>query len=132
MYYLDEHKRYNTNYGLSQLDRKIKTLSVDYFKIDEFDFSRFLNFITKYASQLAYFNDRNSIDGDWSSFFKNDPTLSVLRLAYFSYDELKPFDSNSKNKSNDSLYDELEKLIYKFIFIESNLSKLEIFSQFKI
>ncbi len=129
MYFLDENKRYNTNYGLSQLDRNIEALSVDYFKIDEFDFSRFLNFITKFASQLTYFNDRNFIDGDWSSFLKNDPTLSILRLAHLSFDELKPIDST--RKFDDYLFNELEKIIQKFNFIESNLIKLEAFPQFK-
>lgn len=129
MYFLDENKRYNTNYGLSQLDRNIEALSAEYFKIDEFDFSSFLNFITKFASQLTYFNDRNFIDGDWSSFLINDPTLSILRLAHISFDELKPIDSN--RKFDDSVFNELKKLIQKFIFIESNLIKLETHSQFK-
>ena len=85
MYFLDENKRYNTNYGLSQLDRNIEALSDEYFKIDEFDFSSFLNFITKFASQLTYFNDRNFIDGDWSLFLLNDPTLSIFKTSSYFY-----------------------------------------------
>ena len=57
MYFLDEYKTYNTNYGLSQSDRGLEGLSED-FLIDQFDFSRFINFISNYAKQVAYFNEK--------------------------------------------------------------------------
>lgn len=138
MYFLDENKTYNTNYGLSQTDRVLDALSVDFFSIDQFDFPRFLNFISNYATQVSYFNERNTLDGDWTSFLNNDPTLSLLRLAFHSYDELMPFDDKLKNNfsSNVNIRDLLffysEKLIKQFIFIEQNMTKLDSFPQFKL
>ena len=56
MFFLDADKTYNKNLGLSQSERAIAALNKDFFLIDEFDFKSFVEFLPKYASQIAYFS----------------------------------------------------------------------------
>ena len=90
MFYLDSDKTYNQNLGLSQSDRFLEALEKDFFLIDEFDFKSFIEFLSAHANQIAYFNDRNILDGDWTSFFNHDPTLSLLKIAFYDIALIQP------------------------------------------
>ena len=90
MFFLDADKTYNKNLGLSQSERAIAALNKDFFLIDEFDFKSFVEFLPKYASQIAYFSENNTLEGDWTSFFNNNPTLSLLKIAFYNTSLIQP------------------------------------------
>ena len=78
MFFLDADKTYNKNLGLSQSERAIAALNKDFFLIDEFDFKSFVEFLPKYASKIAYFSENNTLEGDWTSFFNNNPSNFII------------------------------------------------------
>jgi hypothetical protein len=136
MYFLDFNRTYNKNLGLSQNDRIINALDSGYFLIDEFDFSKFIEFTTRFASQIAFFNEKNTLDGDWTSFFQNNPTLSILRLAFYNIESLhvesKFLSPNTAEKDYIiAIHDELELLIKHFYAIDLIIINLTEYSDYK-
>jgi inorganic pyrophosphatase/exopolyphosphatase len=129
MFYLDVDNTYNKNLGSSQNDRFLNALNENYFLIDEFDFKSFIHFISQHASQVAYFNEKNILDGDWKSFFYNDPTFSVLRLAFYidnsSGNTQKPiniYERKNKKILVKEIQFTLNQIISHFKKIEENLN----------
>ena len=88
MFDLAPDKKYLNNLGLSNHERISESLHPEYFTIDEIDIYKFVNFISSYSPYVAYYNEQNKLDGDWSTFFTNDSTLSLLRLSSFNNVEL--------------------------------------------
>ena len=115
MFFLDANKTYNKNLGLSQSDRSTTAINEDFFLIDEFDFKSFIEFLPKYATQIAYFNEGNILDGDWTSFFNNNPTLSLLKVAFYNISLIQP--SHDPYKLKEKV---LEKGIIENIFLNLN------------
>ena len=137
MFFLDANNTYNNNLGLSQKDREVLAFLPDYFLIDEFDFSKFIDFTSKYASIIAFFNERDSLDGDWTSFFKNDPTFSLLRLSFYNTKQLNFFDEkvnlfNNQEELKQLIFSNIEILINNFLFLETNLINLHIYPEHKL
>ncbi len=137
MFYLDINKTYNQNLGLSQKDRFLTALEKDYFLIDEFDFECFINFISNYASKITFFNNKNILDGDWTSFFNNDPTISLLKVAFYKTSLIQPkenyFSSTKKTKKKilENISVNINHLIKHFYDIEVSIANLLPFSDFK-
>ncbi|MEB3282326.1 MAG: hypothetical protein VKK42_25745 [Lyngbya sp.] len=70
--------------GVSQRDRLLKALEPDYVSVDERDLSDLLTFVQQYATKLNYYDESNTIKGDWSSFFAGDVQQMV---AYINHPE---------------------------------------------
>lgn len=136
MYFLDANRTYNKNQGLSQNDRIINALDSGYFLIDEFDFPKFIKFSTRFASKIAFFNEKNTLDGDWTSFFQNNPTLSILRLAFYNIESLqvdnKLLSPNTAERDYIiAIQDESELLIKHFYAIDQIILNLTEYSDHK-
>jgi hypothetical protein len=138
MFYLDIDKTYNQNLGLSQNDRLLKALEKDFFLIDEFDFKSFIEFTSAHANQIAYFNDRNILDGDWTSFFNHDPTLSLLKIAFYDIALIQPKEyyflhkkRNTAKAVQENIIFNLENLLKHFKSLELNLTNLQLYADFK-
>ncbi len=58
--------------GVSQRHRLLRELEPDYVAVDERDTSDLLAFVQEYATKLNYFDESNTIKGDWSAFFAGD------------------------------------------------------------
>jgi hypothetical protein len=70
--------------GVSQRDRLLKALEPDYVSVDERDLSDLLTFVQQYATKLNYYDESNTIKGNWSSFFAGDVQQMV---AYINHPE---------------------------------------------
>lgn len=62
-------------------------LQPNYFKIDDKTLQDFSVFATKYGQLISFFNDNNRPDGDWSVFYRNDPTISLFFLQSLETDK---------------------------------------------
>ena len=138
MFFLDANKTYNNNLGLSQSDRSTTAINEDFFLIDEFDFKSFIEFLPKYATQIAYFNEGNTLDGDWTSFFNNNPTLSLLKVAFYNISLIQPSHDPYKLKEKvlekgiiENIFLNLKDLLNHFKSLELSLSNLQDYPEFK-
>ena len=138
MFFLDANKTYNKNLGLSQSDRSTTAINEDFFLIDEFDFKSFIEFLPKYATQIAYFNEGNILDGDWTSFFNNNPTLSLLKVAFYNISLIQPSHDPYKLKEKvlekgiiENIFLNLKDMLNHFKSLELSLSNLQDYPEFK-
>jgi hypothetical protein len=69
-----------------QSSRYQKKLLPDYFRIDEKTLTDFCNFAARYGKLISFFNISDRPDGDWSFFFRDDPTISLLFLQSLNTD----------------------------------------------
>jgi hypothetical protein len=88
--------------GTSQQQRILKALLPGYVAVDERDIDDLKSFVTNFAKEIWFFNDKNKTDGNWENFFKNksldttykltDPHYSLfysfLRLFKFAQDDI--------------------------------------------
>lgn len=66
--------------GVSQSDRLLKELELNYVAVDERDLSDLLIFVQNYATKLNYYDDTNTINGDWSHFLAKDVNQMVAYI----------------------------------------------------
>ena len=69
--------------GMTQDERRIKALDPEYVKIDERKVEDLLKFMTDFASQINFYDEKNQIDGDWQDFFKSDINILILLVTKF-------------------------------------------------
>ena len=68
--------------GTSQAGRIQKALDPQYIRVDERSIRDLLDFASKYAKELRYFNAHNQADGDWSDFLRENALDQIM--AYLS------------------------------------------------
>ncbi|MFK0731364.1 MAG: hypothetical protein ACFKPT_02875 [Gloeotrichia echinulata GP01] len=66
--------------GTSQRNRLVKALKPDYVAVDERSLEDLLKFAQQYSQQLKYYDESNTLQGDWSPFFKGDVKKMVAYL----------------------------------------------------
>jgi hypothetical protein len=127
-------KRYKSNFNkLSQLDRRLPEIDVNYVYPNERSSDQLLNYTFKYSKFLNYYNNQNNIDGNWQEFYSAnfEVLLSILKqIDFYEYKEkfqlvqeniynsYDIFSINiSLNKLFDFLFDLLDDIedIYKLI-----------------
>lgn len=69
--------------GMTQDERRIKALDPGYIKIDDRKISDFLKFMSDFAGQVNFYNEKDKIDGDWQDFFKSDKNILILLITQF-------------------------------------------------
>ncbi|MCF8297679.1 MAG: hypothetical protein K9J13_09075, partial [Saprospiraceae bacterium] len=74
-----------SNKGTSRDERFIPALDDEYFKIDDRTLNDFASFAVKYGTLINYYNEDNKLDGDWSSFFKDDESFILININAFKY-----------------------------------------------
>ena len=69
--------------GMTLDERRIKALDPGYIKIDDRKISDFLKFMSDFASQVNFYNEKDKIEGDWQDFFKSDKNILILLITQF-------------------------------------------------
>jgi hypothetical protein len=72
------------NNGASREDRLNYALDPEFFKIDNRGLNDFADFAVKFGELLNYYNGENNIDGDWSTFFKDDESFILIQINAFN------------------------------------------------
>lgn len=85
--------------GTSVLNRVLAALSTGYARVDERSEADLLLFAKRYASYLNYFDNSNTVDGDWEALMKMDISVVLATL----------------NKLNLHAISDYKKLLYKRI-----------------
>ena len=70
--------------GSSQSGRFPEALGNTHFQIDERKLEDLLDFCSQFSNEVSYYGFDDTVSGNWSSFFANDPSLilaEVLRLS---------------------------------------------------
>ncbi len=70
-----------TREGTSQLNRVLAALDVHYADVDERTATDLILFAKKYAAYLNYYNENNSIDGDWQPLMIMDVSVTLATLS---------------------------------------------------
>jgi hypothetical protein len=81
----------NNNYlvrsGTSQDDRYKNLLDPKKVLIDERTISDFILFAQKYSKYIKYYNEQNTVDGNWQEFWKNDISATLAGVVAFDLNE---------------------------------------------
>ena len=77
------------NLGLTHKDRQLKELDASYFKIDERSIDDFINFAAKFAQFINYYNSKNDLDGDATSFIAQDTTILLIHISSYKIDAIR-------------------------------------------
>lgn len=126
---------------ISNHDRLQKKLSAGYFRIDDKTIDDFSRFAAQYGKLISYFNDKNRPDGDWSVFFKNDPTISLFILQSLDTERFMEQCSTflhlfEKAKVKESKVNALQNFVRLsttlFDEVEQTISNLHIFNEFHL
>jgi hypothetical protein len=71
--------------GTSQYTRALDSLSPNYALIDERNMSDLLSFAAEYSKLLHFYNEKNTIDGNWQPFWLKDISIFLADLAHTDY-----------------------------------------------
>ncbi len=81
----------NNNYlvrsGTSQDDRYKNLLDPKKVLIDERTISDFILFAQKYSKYIKYYNEQNTVDGNWQEFWQNDISATLAGVVAFDLNE---------------------------------------------
>jgi hypothetical protein len=69
--------------GMTQDERRIKALDPNYVKIDDRKISDLLKFMSDFASQVNFYNEKDKIEGNWQDFLKADRNILILLITEF-------------------------------------------------
>ena len=140
MYQLVKHSNQFLNLGTTQRDRDKYALKPDYFEIDEFNVSQFIEFVSDYSKNMAYIDAENRVVGDWSSFFRRNSTMCLLRLISLKTKGLKlRFITNQSDTQESSIQKEkgqvnenlVEDIINLFVALEECVTNLKQYPEFQ-
>jgi hypothetical protein len=133
--------RYNNYFHkLTQTNRKLPELDVNYVHLIEYSNNDLINYSFKYSKYLNYYNNENKIDGNWQEFYGSSFTiiLSILeQIDFYAYREkFKIYSDNiittndfKKSKETlDQLFDFLKLFIDDIEQIYKLLLSIDIFS----
>jgi len=83
--------RYNNHFQkLSQINRKLPEIAIDYVHPIEMNNDELINYSFKYAQYLNYYNTKNEIDGNWQEFYSANFSiiLTILeQIDFYTYRE---------------------------------------------
>lgn len=71
------------NAGLTHKDRFLKELNAEYFKIDERTLVDFIEFASKLAQSISYYNSDNFFDGSAEALFGTDTTILLIYISAY-------------------------------------------------
>lgn len=107
--------------GITQDERRIKALNPGYIKIDDRKISDFIKFMSDFAGQVNFYNEKNEIDGDWRDFFTSDKNILILLITEFDLTsqlvQFEKLENQIHLATNDS--EALEALLNLFSFLHN-------------
>ncbi|WP_153801261.1 baseplate J/gp47 family protein [Foetidibacter luteolus] len=106
--------------GSSQWGRVLAALLPAYARVDERDEADLILFAKKYAAYLNYYQENNSVDGDWQVFMKMDvsvtlATIAKMRAADFD-DFVKIIYRDINEAANENERRKYFKVLFDFVF----------------
>jgi hypothetical protein len=120
---------------IDQSNRFNKKLRPDYFKVDEKTISDFSRFASEYGKLISFFNENDRPDGDWSMFFREDPTISLFLLQSFDTEKwnneiAEVFVLFEKSKNEKQKIEILKKIVIisSTIFLEIEQITMNVFT----
>jgi hypothetical protein len=106
--------------GSSQQQRVMNALLPRNAKVDERDYADLILFAKRYAAYLNYYNDTNTVDGNWQALMSMDISVTLAGIAKTdlpSYtDYLKIIYSNIQSAPDEAERKKHFKTIFDFIF----------------
>ena len=72
------------NSGLTHKDWVFEELDASYFEVDERTLNDFIEFSSKFAKNISYYNTDNNFEGTAESFFGSDTTLLLISISTFN------------------------------------------------
>jgi hypothetical protein len=102
-----------TREGTSLLNRVLAALSPGYAKVDEREAADMILFAKRYAAELNFYKEDNTVDGDWQALMSSDVSVPLATLTRLNVQEISDY----------------KKRIYKRIILADTDSKAE--TQFK-
>ena len=111
--------------GMTQDERRIKALDPNYVKIDDRKISDLLKFMSDFASQVNFYNEKDKIEGNWQDFLKADRNILILLITEFDltsyFIQFEKLETRIHISSSDK--EAIEALNNLFLFLH-NLIKL--------
>ncbi|MBC7849298.1 MAG: hypothetical protein H7Y31_06165, partial [Chitinophagaceae bacterium] len=102
--------------GTSAITRMLEALSVNFVKPDERDTADLLLFAKRYGAYLNYYNESNSIDGDWQSLMKMDISVTLATLMKIDLNAIATYRKLLTKRIRISGSDADAKKQFKFLF----------------
>src|SRR3954470_17765944 len=96
-----------TREGTSQLNRVLAALGVHYADIDERSTPDLILFAKRYAAYLNFYNESNTINGDWQPLMAMNISVTLATLAHINVRSINDY----------------KKLLYKNIALAINLTQ---------
>jgi hypothetical protein len=75
--------------GTNRVTRMLQALTPEYFKLDDRSMQDIITAAHRYAQQLAYMDENNQHNGDWSAFWEVETLTYLAVLAAYDTDELR-------------------------------------------
>jgi hypothetical protein len=120
--------RYNNYFHkLTQINRKLPELDVNYVHPIEVNSEDLINYSFKYSQFLNYFNNENKVDGNWQEFYGSSFSviLSILeQVDFYAYREKFKLFSESIINSND-INESKNSLNHLFDFLINFLNEID-------
>ena len=73
--------------GTSQAERLLKALDPTYVQVDERNIGDLLRFALKYAEKLNFYNETNTVSGNWKNFLAKDVTVLCANISGTNLDQ---------------------------------------------
>jgi hypothetical protein len=102
--------------GTSSLNRVLAALSTGYARVDERDDADLLLFAKRYASYLNYYDESNTVDGDWEALMKMDVSVILATLYKIDLHAVSGYKKLVYKKIKLSSSDADAKKEFKFLF----------------
>jgi hypothetical protein len=80
-----------TREGTSLLNRVLAALSPGYAKVDEREAADLILFAKRYAANLNYYNEDNTVDGDWQALMSSDVSVPLATLTRINVQEISDY-----------------------------------------
>jgi hypothetical protein len=111
--------------GTSILNRVLAALSTFYAKVDERQAEDIILFAKRYAADLNFYKEDNTIDGNWQSLMSNDVSVPLATLTRINVQEISDYKKRIYKQITLAANDVDTKMEFKFLFdLVFSLAKL--------
>ncbi|MBW4891590.1 hypothetical protein KXQ82_17825 [Mucilaginibacter sp. HMF5004] len=113
------------NEGITQDKRRLQALAPDFIDIDERDTDELLKLMTQFSAQFNYYNESNTIAGNWEDFFKSDVRVLLVLITKFNMfayiDQFSAFENKLFTAKSDKALCMALKDLFNFVMDALNM-----------
>ena len=102
--------------GTSLLNRVLAALAPGYAKVDERDPADLLLFAKRYSTCLNYYDETNTLSGDWQDLMRSDVSVTLATLAKINVQEISDYKKRIYKNIRLASSDADAKLEFKYLF----------------